>query len=108
MNLRFISNPLALVAALAVWPSAHAQIPAPASSASTSSPLEFRSAFESYQPYTEEKTINWKEANDLTGRIGGWRAYAKEAQQPAAPGTPPASSPVDPHAGHGKPAQAKP
>lgn len=108
MNLRFISKPLALLAALAVWPGAHAQTPAPTASAPVSSAPEFRSALEGYQPYTDEKTINWKEANDLTGRIGGWRAYAKEAQQPAAPGTPPASSPADPHAGHGKPAQAKP
>ncbi|MEC5213885.1 asparagine N-glycosylation enzyme membrane subunit Stt3 [Polaromonas sp. CG_9.5] len=45
----------------------------------------YRSALEGYQRYTEEKTVNWKDANDATARIGGWRAYAKEASQPQAP-----------------------
>ena len=43
--------------------------------------LPYRSALEGYQRYTDEKTVNWKEANDTTARIGGWRAYAKEASQ---------------------------
>ncbi len=30
---------------------------------------------------TRDKLLNWKEVNDTTGRIGGWRAYAKEARQ---------------------------
>lgn len=108
MNLRFISKPLALLVALASWPGAQAQSPAQASPAPASSPVEFRSSFEGYQPYTEEKIINWKEANDRVGRIGGWRAYAKEAQQPSGGSAPPEAKPADPHAGHSKPAQAKP
>ena len=116
MNLRFISKPLALLAVLAMWPGAYAQgqtqpSPSPAATpapAATSSAPEFRSAFDSYQPYTEEKTINWKEANDLTGRIGGWRAYAKEAQQPAGDSAPAAAKPADPRAGQAKPVQVKP
>ncbi len=48
-------------------------------SAEKMAPPAYQSAFESYQPFTDEKTANWKEANDLAGRIGGWRAYAKEA-----------------------------
>ena len=58
---------------------AAAQIPAPASpapKASPASPLTYRSAFEGYKPYTDDKLLNWKDANDTTGRIGGWRAYA--------------------------------
>ncbi len=43
--------------------------------------LPYRSALEGYQRYTEEKTVNWKEANDAVARIGGWREYAKEASQ---------------------------
>ena len=108
MNLRFISKPLALLVAFASWPGAQAQSPAQASPAPASSPVEFRSSFEGYQPYTEEKIINWKEANDRVGRIGGWRAYAKEAQQPSGGSAAPAAKPADPHAGHGKPAQVKP
>ena len=108
MNLRFISKPLALLAAFALWPGAHAQSPRQASSAPAASPAEFRSSFEGYQPYTEEKITSWKEANDRVGRIGGWRAYAKEAQQPSGGSAAPAAKPADPHAGHGKPAQVKP
>ena len=42
----------------------------------------FSSVFDGYQPYSEEKTANWRQANDNTARIGGWRAYAKEAAEP--------------------------
>ena len=72
--------------------------------ASGASPLEFRSAFEGYKPYTDEKTIDWKRANDNVGEIGGWREYAREASQPetAAESTViPAKT--DPKAGSAKP-----
>jgi hypothetical protein len=53
--------------------------------------------------------IGWRDANDAVARIGGWRAYAREAQQPeparppAAAPAPAASAPSKPHghAGHG-------
>lgn len=45
----------------------------------TSAAKSFSSALDTYKPFTEEKTIDWKQANDLTARVGGWRAYAKEA-----------------------------
>jgi hypothetical protein len=44
-------------------------------------PAGFQSVLEGYKPYTEEKTVNWKAANDTTAQIGGWRAYAKEASK---------------------------
>lgn len=68
-----------------------AQSPAPAGPApvTQASPPAFRSAMDGYKPYTEESTVNWKEANDTTARIGGWRAYAKEARQPQTPEAPP-------------------
>lgn len=96
MNIRFICSRPARHAALALAALpfyvgiAHAQT-GPANTPSTPSsppatmtreaPAAYRSAFEGYQPYTEEKTIDWKQANDTTGKIGGWRAYAKEAQR---------------------------
>ena len=46
-------------------------------------PVTFQSAFDGYQPYSDDKTGNWKAANDTTAQIGGWRAYAKEASAPA-------------------------
>lgn len=60
----------------------------------------FQSALEGFKPYTDDKTGNWKGANDVVAGIGGWRAYAKEAAQPDAG--------PDPHAGHGKSMGAKP
>jgi hypothetical protein len=45
----------------------------------------YRSAFEGYRPFGDEPAVPWREANDAVGRIGGWRAYAREAQEPAAP-----------------------
>ena len=40
------------------------------------------SAFKGYKPYTDDPLVNWKAANDTTAHIGGWREYAKQAQQP--------------------------
>ena len=48
--------------------------PAPASA-------PYKSAFEGYQAYSDEPMVNWKAANDEVARIGGWRAYARQAQQ---------------------------
>ncbi|MFM9902257.1 MAG: hypothetical protein ACKVOT_14695 [Polaromonas sp.] len=59
----------------------------------------FQSAFEGYQPHTDDKPADWKAANDTTARIGGWRAYAKEAAAPAVaptPATPPPSGRAKP------------
>lgn len=52
-------------------------------------PLPYRSAFEGYRPFDDQKVAPWKESNDTVGRIGGWRAYAKEAQE-SQQGQPPA------------------
>lgn len=105
MTLRFISYPSSMaLATLLCTGLASAQTASPAT-VSTPAATGFRSAFEGYQPYTEEKTQAWKEANDTAGRIGGWRAYAKEAQQPAAAdnAAPKAAAQPAPQAGHTKP-----
>ena len=76
-------------------------------------PQTDRSAFETYQPFTEEKLLPWKDANDTVGHVGGWKAYAREAQgesvgapaapaNPANPDRPPTPASPDPHAGHGE------
>ena len=78
--------------------------------------LVYPSVFEGYQPFSDEKLKPWKESNATVEKIGGWRAYAKEAAEPQAkhdhtPAASPASpataakasaAPADPHAGHGK------
>lgn len=87
--------------------------------------IVYTSPLADYQPFVDKKVTAWKAANDKVGQIGGWRAYAKEAQQPdntsanapvAAPISAPTPTPsptsapntgntlksqkTDPHAGH--------
>lgn len=109
-TLAFLSGLLALTVS--------AQTPAaPPSTPSPPPPFAYRSAFESYQAFSEEKVQSWKQANDTVGRIGGWRVYAKEAagapapaedakdqdaKAPASQAEPkPAAEAVKPPAGHG-------
>lgn len=78
---------LVLISALPGLSTAQSPAPAttPAPTTQASPPSAFRSAMDGYKPYTEEATVNWKEANDAAARIGGWRVYAKEARQAQAP-----------------------
>ncbi len=76
--------------------------------------VSYTSAIANYQPFVDEKVTSWKTANDNVGQIGGWKAYAKEAQQAdntptpsrsSAPLQKPSGSNADlikanPHAGH--------
>lgn len=45
----------------------------------TEASLQFNSTFTGYRAYTDQSVGSWREANDEVGRIGGWRAYAREA-----------------------------
>jgi hypothetical protein len=63
------------------------------------------SSLASFRRSGEDQPIPWREANDTVTRIGGWKAYAREAQQPdptaakpATPARPPASAPGAPSA----------
>ena len=55
---------------------------APAPIPPMGTPVPYKSAFDGYQAYSDDKMTNWKAANDEVARIGGWREYAKQAQQP--------------------------
>ncbi|HOM12965.1 MAG TPA: hypothetical protein PLB41_06570 [Rubrivivax sp.] len=44
--------------------------------------LSYRSSFARYRAFNDDKPLSWREANDAVARIGGWRVYAREAQQP--------------------------
>jgi hypothetical protein len=46
-----------------------------------------------YQPYVEQAIASWPEANATVQRIGGWRAYAREIQAPAAAPAPAGATP---------------
>ena len=78
--------------------------------------LRYESSFSQYRKLRDEQPASWRDANDTVSRIGGWRVYAREAQQPEAvpaakpaPGSP-AAKPDDPakpmpaaHGGHKMP-----
>lgn len=72
-------------------------------------PLQFDSVLSRYKPMTDQKLGSWREANDTVTRIGGWRTYLKESQQPeviapplpAAATKPAVPTAPNPHLGHG-------
>lgn len=41
----------------------------------------YRSAFSEYRSGLTDDGVEWKEANDNVGRIGGWRTYLRESQR---------------------------
>lgn len=43
--------------------------------------LQYDSVFDQYRGYDEIEIGSWRESNDTVGRIGGWRYYAREAEQ---------------------------
>ncbi len=70
-------------------------------------PLAYKSVLGSYKRLAETEPVPWRQANDRVARIGGWRAYAREANAPAAaasaaPAPQPAAMPM-PHGGHKQP-----
>ncbi|ACB33533.1 multi-Cu oxidase [Leptothrix cholodnii SP-6] len=69
-------------------------------------PLRHRSSLAGYRASKEPAPVDWREANDTTARVGGWRAYAREAQAsdagaPAAASAPVTKTPQDMPAGGG-------
>jgi hypothetical protein len=75
--------------------------PDPSSPAASVPAAVHRSALAGYQRYLEQPAGSWREANETVNRIGGWRVYAREANQPdaaAAASSKPASAPA--RAGH--------
>ena len=106
---------LATLTAAQAQPAATAARPDPLDPKASVPTLRYESSFAQYRRLGEEKPVSWRDANDTVTRIGGWRVYAREAQQPdpvptsapeSAPAakpadTPPASKPMLMPAGHG-------
>lgn len=96
--IRLVPVLLSVVAAAAAAQTAQPSKADPANAAAAVPPVVFRSTFSQYQRYAEQSVGSWKEVNETVNRIGGWRAYTREAQQPEppvqapAPGTAPARS----------------
>ena len=80
--------PVAFVAALSAAQAQNSPSPAAASGPLDANagvpPLVYRSTLSTYRRLGDDKPVPWREANDTVARIGGWRAYAREASQPAA------------------------
>jgi hypothetical protein len=46
--------------------------------------LAHESSLSRYRRYAEQPVGSWREVNETVNRIGGWRAYAREANEAAA------------------------
>ena len=79
------------VAAPLAWaqPASNSAKPDPQDAKASVPRVIYKSGLANYRVFSDEKRMSWKETNDNVGRIGGWRAYAKEAQEPAGASTPP-------------------
>jgi hypothetical protein len=60
--------------------------------------VAYESALSRYRRAADDKAIPWRESNDTAARIGGWRVYARESQQPEPAPSAPAASPTAPAA----------
>ncbi len=87
----------ALLAALLLPATAMAQSATradPLDAKAATTPLVYRSAFTGYKRLAAESPpLAWRDANDAVERIGGWRAYAREANA-ATPAPSPSSAPA--------------
>lgn len=89
---------LALPAAAASGTTPRADRPDPLDSQAPVPALDHRSPLEGYRRLGEDIRVPWRAANETVNRIGGWRAYAREAEPPQAAPLPaaPAAAPVPP------------
>jgi hypothetical protein len=85
MKLELITAAILSLAAAQTWSEPTTPRPDPADPEAAVAPLVYRSAFDGYRKHADEKVDSWKAVNDNVGRVGGWRAYLKEAQQPDEP-----------------------
>lgn len=55
----------------------------------------YTSPLAGYRRLGDDTRVPWPQANQTVNRIGGWRAYAREAQQPAPAASAPAGRSAD-------------
>jgi hypothetical protein len=80
--------PLLVPLIFAAASQAQAQVPAQAQAQAQdgrANTPQYQSALQNYKPFADEKIVPWKQSNDTVREVGGWRAYAREAAQPADP-----------------------
>ena len=54
----------------------------------------YESALSGYRRFADQPVGDWREANDLVGRIGGWKTYARESRPDAKPAAPREDAPA--------------
>ena len=62
--------------------------------------LHYTSPIGGYQSFKDQPLLSWREANDRVGQIGGWKAYAREAQAEQAEKPSQGAHHPTPHTGH--------
>jgi hypothetical protein len=79
------------IPAIALLAASFAQAQGTASRTERADPLDpqarvpvviYQSPLAKYRRLGDDTSVSWKAANETVNRIGGWRAYAREAQQP--------------------------
>jgi hypothetical protein len=102
-----IQMSLSRVPAWLAFVSAALATAAPAQTEKPATASNYRSVFDGYQRYRDEPLLPWRQANDTVGRIGGWQAYAREAQGASTPASaassPAPAAPAHDHGGHKSP-----
>ncbi|MNF81231.1 hypothetical protein D3C84_634940 [compost metagenome] len=90
MGFLFAVRPrLVCLALLAVPAGVWAELADPLDAEAATPALDYQSPLSAYQGLADEPPQDWREANELVGRIGGWRTYAQEPwEQPAAADAP--------------------
>ena len=93
-----IRGGLLAVALLGAVPLAQAQparaAPDPLDARAQVPPVMHASALANYRAAGELRVGSWKDANERVNRIGGWRAYAREAATPEPAASEPAVGPA--------------
>lgn len=77
---------------------ARAERPDPLDPQARVPPATYHSALATYRRLGDDKPLPWKQANEAVNRIGGWRAYAREAQLPEPAASTPAARSAAPSA----------
>lgn len=99
---------LALLPSAGAQPSGNGAARNPADPRAETAPLPYQSPFAGYRPFAGGAVGPWKDVNDEVARIGGWKAYAREAyeasKQAAPPdgGAKPSAAPQEPAGPKGK------
>ena len=103
MDIRILLLPV-----LAAASAASAQGTAPADAARAPAPSPYRSAFAGYRAWQEPAPMDWREANETAGALGGHMGHVRSRSSSAGSAPPAASPRPDAASAPAKPAAVKP